>query len=66
MRLFKRQDICSQCKKEIKKGDKLFIDSFGEKKRFGISLSLKEVVYYHYDCIISEKGPEKDDKVINL
>ena len=49
---FEGDDICSQCKKPINDGDKIFIDGVGVYHKNKGVLEVGEICIYHHDCII--------------
>jgi len=53
-------DICSQCEKPIKDGDKIFVDADGVYHKNKSMIEIGDVNIYHYDCII--EGNPKDSE----
>lgn len=57
----KGNNICSQCNKPIKDGDKIFVDADGQYHEKLGSIEISNVCIYHYNCIISDDSSEDDE-----
>ncbi len=53
-------DICSQCEKPIKEGDKIFVDADGIYHKNKQMIEIGELNIYHYNCIVEAVSADRE------
>lgn len=53
-------DVCSQCDKPIKEGDKIFVDAEGIYHKNKNMIEISDVSIYHYNCIVEATPADRE------